>query len=148
MFRATVVTETELLKEDGIITPPSAGKKRRHYSGAMVCDGGIYYRPGVQLKLREKLRKGKIPAEGTLDLHGLNKAEAEEKLAHFLKKAYAADKRCLAIIHGKGHRSQQGIPVLKQATVALLQTMPEVLAFCSMLNNAGASYVLLRRAHR
>lgn len=50
----------------------------------------------------EKLRKGQFPIEARLDLHGLNKTQAHEKLVRFITSCYAQELRCVLVITGKG----------------------------------------------
>ena len=50
----------------------------------------------------EKFRKGKMPIEGRLDLHGFKQDEAHAALTRFIQEAYAAGKRCVIVITGKG----------------------------------------------
>lgn len=53
----------------------------------------------------QRLRKGKIPIEDSIDLHGMNQAEAHAALHHFIRRATALKYRCVLVITGKGSRS-------------------------------------------
>jgi DNA-nicking Smr family endonuclease len=83
-----------------------------------------------------------------LDLHGLTGAQGAAQLAEFLRSAQARGLQCVRIIHGKGLRSGQRGPVLKNTVNTLLRRAGPVLAFTSARPNAGgtgATLVLLRR---
>jgi DNA-nicking Smr family endonuclease len=53
-----------------------------------------------------KLRRGQLPLEGTLDLHGMTQAEAFGALQRFVLAAAAAKKRTVLVITGKGRLSE------------------------------------------
>jgi len=107
-----------------------------------------FVRPGIQKRLFQELRKGKIPPEDMLDLHGLRVMEARRALAGFLAHAIRYRLRVVQIIHGKGSRSEDRQPILKQKINQWLRQRDEVLAFCSAPRfdgGTGAAYVLLSR---
>ncbi len=107
-----------------------------------------FMRPGVQHRLYDELRRGLIPPEATLDLHGMRVREAQLALARFLAQSLRQRRRCVRLIHGKGFRSGGETPVLKQKVNQWLPQRPEVLAFCSAPRwdgGTGAAYVLLSR---
>ncbi|MCW8889457.1 MAG: Smr/MutS family protein [Sedimenticola sp.] len=107
-----------------------------------------FIRPGIQNRLFQELRRGRLPPESMLDLHGLRVVEARKALAGFLAHAIRHRLRVVQIIHGKGSRSQDQQPVLKQKINQWLRQRDEVLAFCSAPRfdgGTGAAYVLLSR---
>jgi len=53
-------------------------------------------------RTEEKLRKGKMTIEARLDLHGLNRTEAHQRLVRFLMACYEEKLRCVLVITGKG----------------------------------------------
>ena len=104
-------------------------------------------RPGVQHKLLRKLRRGQLPPDDDIDLHGLTVAEARLRLADFLLHAGGRRLRCVRVIHGKGFSSPGMRPVLKPAVRAWLRQDDRVLAYATALprdGGGGAVYVLLR----
>jgi DNA-nicking Smr family endonuclease len=106
-----------------------------------------FHRPGVRDQVLRRLRRGLVPVEGELDLHGLNQARARVLLADFLDASKAQGARCVRIIHGKGLRSGDRGAVLKSAVDHWLRRHYEVLAFTSAKaidGGTGAVYVLLR----
>ncbi|MFN0063767.1 MAG: Smr/MutS family protein [Myxococcaceae bacterium] len=104
--------------------------------------------PAAEMK---RLRRGAIPIEAGLDLHGLVREEAHRALATFIERARASGKRCVLVIHGKGMRSERGTAVLKASTRTWMTQGPlaeSVLALTSARpqhGGTGAIYVLLRR---
>lgn len=107
-----------------------------------------FVRPGIQQRLFQELRRGRIPPEDMLDLHGLRVLEARQALAGFLAHALRHRLRVVQIIHGKGYRSEDRQPILKQKINQWLRQRDEVLAFCSAPRfdgGTGAAYVLLSR---
>jgi DNA-nicking Smr family endonuclease len=55
------------------------------------------------------LRRGKIRAERTLDLHGRYVQEAHGAVRAFLADAYADGLRCVAVITGRGSSPEGGV---------------------------------------
>jgi DNA-nicking Smr family endonuclease len=107
-----------------------------------------YQRPGVAAAVVRRLRRGLIPVENELDLHGDTESAARDRLALFLAESRDAGLRCVRIIHGKGYRSGARGPVLKSAVNAWLRRHLDVIAFVSARpidGGTGALYVLLRR---
>jgi DNA-nicking Smr family endonuclease len=97
-----------------------------------------------------KLRRGEFAIQAFVDLHGLNRDDARRKVAEFLSECHTDRKRCVLIVHGRGMRSKDNIPVLKNALRAWLtrgSIGKKVLAFTSAKpfdGGTGAVYVLLR----
>lgn len=107
-----------------------------------------FARPGVQQKLLRRLRRGQFSTAAELDLHGNTVAEAQEALAEFLSDCRIRGVRSVRIIHGKGLRSRDGRPVIKNKVARWLRHRDEVVAFCSARpvdGGTGALYVLLKR---
>ncbi len=106
-----------------------------------------YISPGLQKKVLSKLRQGFFDIDAELDLHGLNAHEARHLLSEFLTRCVVAELRCVHVIHGKGYRSPDNRPVLKNKLNLWLRQHDDVLAFCSSNpddGGTGAVYVLLR----
>jgi DNA-nicking Smr family endonuclease len=106
-----------------------------------------FQRGGVRDQVLRKLRRGLIPVERELDLHGLDQARARVLLADCIDASRAEGLRCIRIIHGKGMRSGDRGAVLKSAVNEWLRRHFDVLAFVSAKTidgGAGAVYVLLR----
>lgn len=105
---------------------------------------------GLDGHVMNKLRRGEFSVQDHLDLHGFTRDEAREKVEAFLLQAIAQGKRCVLIIHGRGHGSKDHIPVLKNALKSWLlrrALRKRVLAFSTAQpfdGGAGAIYILLR----
>ncbi len=124
--------------------------------------------PGLDRRKTERLRKGALPIEGRLDLHGMTQQDAHAALERFLSRSVQAERRCLLVITGKG-RTQAGRAdgaewrgggrdgegrgggVLRQALPRWLAQTPHRTAIVAVQpaapqhGGAGAFYVLLRR---
>lgn len=110
-------------------------------------DNLSYVRAGVGADVVKKLRKGTWVIQAQIDLHGLRRDEAREKMAEFLRQCGKEGLRCVRIIHGKGHGSLNKEPVLKQKVRNWLVQKEEVMAFCQATaadGGAGALIVLLK----
>jgi DNA-nicking Smr family endonuclease len=111
----------------------------------------VFRRPGVPETVLRRLRQGVFRVEAAVDLHGLNAADGARQLRKFLQFALARELRCVRIIHGKGLRSGQRGPVLKQTVNTLLRQANAVLAFASARpgdGGTGATLALLKRPGR
>jgi DNA-nicking Smr family endonuclease len=111
------------------------------------ADALSFRRAGVRTQVVRRLRRGLIPIEGELDLHGSSQTSARSQLAEFLEHSRSAGRRCVRIVHGKGYRSGTRGPVLKTAVDLWLRRHLDVMAFTSARaidGGTGAVYVLLR----
>lgn len=107
-----------------------------------------FLRHGLSRQVLRKLRRGHWVVESELDLHGMNRAQAAEQLALFLRACVARHLRCVRIIHGKGLGSRNREPVLKNLLHKLLPRREDVLAFCqapAAHGGGGALLVLLKK---
>jgi DNA-nicking Smr family endonuclease len=96
------------------------------------------------------LKEGRCPIQAHLDLHGYTLAEAQSELSISIPRFSSLGYKAILIIHGRGLRSPDGIPVLKEALGRLLlrsSIRKYILAFATAQpfdGGAGACYVLLR----
>lgn len=107
----------------------------------------MFIRPGVQHRTMKQLRRGKIPLQNSLDLHGSTVVQASRKLNAFIVNSIAKKHRAIMVIHGKGTRSSNGKPILKNRVNVWLREHESVLGFCSAAahhGGSGALYVLLK----
>jgi DNA-nicking Smr family endonuclease len=107
----------------------------------------VFLRDGLSRQLLRKLRRGHWVVEDSLDLHGMNRTEAAEAVALFLRRCTRRSVRCVRIVHGKGLGSRNREPVLKGKLRKWLALRDEVLAFCqapAAEGGSGAALVLLR----
>ena len=105
--------------------------------------------PGLQKNVLKKLRRGYYGLDAEIDLHGLNSNEAKRQLLRFLHHCVEEGCRCVCIVHGKGYRSPDNLPVLKNNLNLWLRQHKDVQAFCSAPpreGGTGAVFVLLHLA--
>jgi len=97
----------------------------------------------------ERLRKGKLPVEAVLDMHGLYQGDAHAALVSFVTRCYAVQRRCVLVITGKGDGRGKGVlksnlprwlgePSLRQCIVAVTPAAPQH-------GGGGAFYLYLKR---
>jgi DNA-nicking Smr family endonuclease len=108
---------------------------------------GEHLRPGAPGRLLADLRRGRIPVETEIDLHGYTRDEARDFLSAALARCGRRGQRCLRVIHGKGLSSPGGESLLKNLTRNWLAQHPEVLAFCEAKPADGGSGALLVLLH-
>jgi DNA-nicking Smr family endonuclease len=92
------------------------------------------------------LRRGRLPIEATLDLHGLTAEAARGRLREFLDDVTGESLRCVRIVHGKGMRSGPAGPVLKSLVERELAADDRVATFVPARpaeGGSGAVVVLL-----
>ena len=63
---------------------------------------------GVARSQAERMKRGRLPIEARLDLHGHRQSEAHRELDAFLARAQASGKRCVLIVTGKGFSKDEG----------------------------------------
>jgi len=111
-----------------------------------ALDSGVeltYLRDGVSRQVLRRLRRGHWVVQDGLDLHGMNRVEAAQQVAEFVRAAAARGLRCVRIVHGKGLGSKNREPVLKGKLRAWLMPRDEVLAYCQAPAAEGGSGALL-----
>jgi DNA-nicking Smr family endonuclease len=116
--------------------------------------------PGLDRRTGEKLKRGQLPIEAKLDLHGMTQAAARSALDRFIADAYRRGLRAILVITGKGLRAPpetdgfwepQRPGVLRREVPRWLNepiNRPLVLAFTEAQpehGGGGAFYLLLRR---
>jgi DNA-nicking Smr family endonuclease len=105
----------------------------------------------VSIDAVRKLRRGLVPIDARLDLHGLVAEQARAQVQIFLRTMRARGERCVLVIHGKGDHSPSGAGVLRGEIVAWLSQSSSseyVAAFATAQasdGGEGAVYVLIRR---
>jgi len=116
--------------------------------------------PGLDRRTSERLKRGQLPIEARLDLHGMTQDTAHAALNRFIADGSRRGIRVVLIITGKGARprtdldplrAEPGIGILKSAVPRWLNELPNrprILAFTGARpehGGGGALYVLLRR---
>lgn len=100
-------------------------------------------RLGVGAEVPRRLRRGDWAIQAQLDLHGLRRDEARERLGGFLREAARHGLRCVRVVHGKGNGSPGRQSVLKGKVRSWLVQKAEVLAFAQAGPSDGGSGALL-----
>lgn len=105
---------------------------------------------GVQREVFQRLKNGKYPIEGSLDLHRLTVKEARAEVFRFFTLARAKSWRTLLIAHGRGEKS--ATPARLKSYVAFwLSQIPDVIALHSAdqrHGGTGAVLVMLKKSPR
>jgi DNA-nicking Smr family endonuclease len=166
-FRAAVAGSTPLRSSQRIVfepTKPSPRPRQRELDEAAAMvesllaplqiddwldlgDADSFLRPGLPRSVLRDLRSGRWVMQGHVDLHGLNRHEAHEEVILLLADALSSGKRCLRIVHGRGHGSPGREGILRQLVKSWLGRRKEVLAFCHAPprdGGDGALWVLLK----
>ena len=106
-----------------------------------------FLRPGLPRSVLRDLRRGRWTIRNHIDLHGLDRYQAHEEIAYFLAESVRTGKRCVRVVHGRGHGSPGREGVLRQLVKNWLSHSKDVLAFChppSSDGGEGALWILLR----
>jgi DNA-nicking Smr family endonuclease len=166
-FHAAVAGSTPLRKQQHIVfDPPKPCPRPRQReldeAAAMVeslhaplqiddwldlGDADSFLRPGLPRSVLRDLRSGRWVMQEHVDLHGMNRHEAHEQVILLLAEALSTGKRCLRIVHGRGHGSPGREGILRQLVKSWLGRRKEVLAFCHAPprdGGDGALWVLLK----
>jgi DNA-nicking Smr family endonuclease len=119
-----------------------------------IADTGEYTEgiaQGIDRQLLRRLRRGEYSIQAHVDLHGMTQDQAKTQVAAFVESSRRDGKRCVLVVHGRGLRSKDHVPVIKERLKVWLSRGAigrRVLAFCTARpsdGGAGAMYVLLRR---
>lgn len=143
---------TKIIRE-----PEEAPRTQAQLVPIQAKPAGAKQPPQLDARTEARLRRGKLPIDGTLDLHGYTQEPAHRLLSDFIMGAYARQKRCLLIITGKGRSAAGGaifdVPegVLKQKVPQWLSVPPLSEAVLKVIpatqghGGSGALYVYLKR---
>jgi DNA-nicking Smr family endonuclease len=105
----------------------------------------------LPLDALRRLRRGALPIDARLDLHGMSVQQARAQLELFLRTMRSRGERCVLVIHGKGEHSPHGAGALRGEISAWLSqsaASEHVAGFATARGDdggEGAVYVLLRR---
>ncbi len=105
---------------------------------------------GVDKRTVQRLKRGQLPIEARLDLHGFTQKEAHARLDGFLAAAQNRGLRCVLVITGKGRVGQED-GVLRRMVPRWLNAPPSRGRVLSMSQahprhgGGGALYLLLKR---
>lgn len=105
----------------------------------------------VEPNRRRRLERERDPIEGRIDLHGMGRFDAEDRLKAFLRSSQALDRRAVLVVTGKG---PGGDGVIRRLTPEWLAdpALRDVVAGFSRAHRRhggeGALYVVLKRRPR
>ena len=108
---------------------------------------------GIDKRTARRLRRGALPIDAKIDLHGLTREEAYRRLTRFIAGNQAAGRRLVLVVTGKGRRSEDGMAagVIRREAPLWLARPPNA---ARVLDTApaqprhggdGALYVYLRK---
>lgn len=119
---------------------------------------------GVDGATADRLRRGKIEPDATVDLHGMTQAQAHARLVSFVRRGHDIGNRCLLVITGKGSPAARddaghGFVMPERSKAGVLRMLvprwleePDLRALVAGVQAAhqrhgggGALYVYLRR---
>jgi len=115
----------------------------------------------IEPRLRQKLGRGRVPIDGTLDLHGMRQDEAFAALSRYLHARAARGDRTILVITGKGLKKVNGDPTtivergVLRTMLPIWLNSPELSPLVAGWDQSaqghggeGAWYVRLRRQER
>ena len=77
-------------------------KKSSALNKAPVKGPAVSEPPQLDARTESKLKRGRVPIEGRIDLHGMTQEQAHRLLNDFVVRAHRDGKRCVLVITGKG----------------------------------------------
>lgn len=146
-----IIKENNAFFVDNAILPISQIYLSDSLQETVGSDDILSFNPcGLSKQRISELKKGNIPWQDVLDLHGFRPEVAKLKLITFIFKQVKAGRYCCLIIHGKGSLRGEP-PVLKNLVYNWLQQLPLILALQTASpkdGGGGALYVLLKRIRK
>lgn len=106
--------------------------------------------PNIDRRTSTKFKRGKLPLDGQIDLHGLTLHQAHARFTSFVRSAIDRQARCILVITGKGRGSDQigkirrelphwiNDPTLRTHVLAVTEAQHRD-------GGSGAFYILLKR---
>lgn len=82
--------------------PPPKRSNGRPVSLPIPPVAAPVHEKGIEPRLNRKIRRGQLPIDATIDLHGLRQDEAHAALCRFIAARHARGDRTVLVITGKG----------------------------------------------
>ena len=148
--------KTEMLRKiEPFKVGSKAGANRRKPAMPSFADRPSQNSPNMDRRNYQRLLRGKLEIDATLDLHGLTADQARNQVNIFIDNSCRAGKRLLLIITGKGNKKT--IDEFGRPRSGILRSdVPEWLKSSEMVlqvtqahgrhGGSGAYYVYLRRS--
>lgn len=146
-----VTRDVKPLKRRAVTSAPPGTKKKvfvKEEPPVPMPKTGNQKSADVDRRTDERLRRGQMPFDARIDLHGMGQAEAQETLERFLVAGYHHGRRCVLVITGKG---REGKGILRAQVPqwlgegALAGIVLRFYPAKPQHGGQGAFYVLLRR---
>ena len=143
--------EREPVSEAETVEPPEADAPAP--SGPPALRSPAAPGPGIDKRTARRIRRGALPIDAKIDLHGLTREEAYRRLTAFIAQSQAGGRRLVLVVTGKGRRSEDGMAagVIRREAPLWLTRPPNA---ARVLDTApaqarhggdGALYVYLRK---
>ena len=126
------------------------------HGGAMGTAAGAAQ---MDKRTHMRLKRGQMPIDARIDLHGLYQHDAKAQLLAFIQRSHRAGCRCVLVITGKGQLVFEGETPAERTPGVIKRSLKSWLAadpYASMIlavetahmkhGGEGAYYVLLRRS--
>ena len=121
--------------------------------GAAAAARSVPAAGGIDKRTARRIRRGALPIDARIDLHGLTREEACRRLTRFIAESQAAGRRLVLVVTGKGRRAEDGMAagVIRREAPLWLARPPNA---ARVLDTApaqprhggdGALYVYLRK---
>lgn len=147
----SISTDNDVVKQESEILDEEISPTQKYFNNS---DSSFQ----LDKRTEEKFRKGKMPIERKLDLHGLNQSQAYDSLNSFIISCFNENYRCILVVTGKGKSKstsedwlEKGQGILKQNVPNWLSTPPmnryvlKAISAQPKHGGTGAIYVYLRR---
>ena len=108
-------------------------------SAILSEDGESFRRANIDPATFSALKAGRFNPEDVIDLHGNTVTKAMQRLTDFIHQKTYFHQTCQLVITGKGSHSPEGFSPVRNSTLGLLPTFPQVVAFCWATPSHGGS---------
>ena len=143
--------DTDAAAPDVVDSEPTTGlaerfRQRQHVEPTLTEDPGLSIDPHSM----ERIRRGKMPIEAQVDLHGCTQEEAISSVNQFLDESWTRKRRLVLVITGKG-TARDGGGVLRSVVPRWItegrfrSCLVGISAADRRHGGDGAVYVMLRR---
>ena len=143
--------DTDTAAPDVVDSEPTTGlaerfRQRQHVEPTLTEDPGLSIDPHSM----ERIRRGKMPIEAQVDLHGCTQEEAISSVNQFLDESWTRKRRLVLVITGKG-TARDGGGVLRSVVPRWItegrfrSCLVGISAADRRHGGDGAVYVMLRR---
>ena len=140
-------------EQTAIVTPPSRDSSATRAAAEPAQKPAPPPLAPLETRLRQRLARGRVAVDDTLDLHGYRQDQAHRVLRDFLIRAQARGAKLVLVVTGKGRTAAE--PGVLRRAVPLWLEAPDLRSVVVGFGEAtathggsGALYVRLRRKER